>query len=173
MNHPAKKGFTIGRVLLIIAIAIAAAVFESKARAADLLPVAQLSADLEAHKSMDAAATAALGALIRQGHTVEYGGAIYRCGELFAASGPVTQNLPHDLTYQIARYKECELVGTYHIHPTRHPRSEVFSKNDKRTLEQLNLVGYIGVVYNGKIRKREGLKESLVTIVAIPLQASR
>lgn len=173
MKHPATKGFTLGRILLLVVLAIAAAMFELKARAADLLPVAQLSADLEAHKTMDDAAVAALGALIRQGHTVEYGGAIYRCGELFAASAPVTQNLPHDLTYQIARYKECELVGTYHIHPTRHPRSEVFSKNDKRTLEQLNLTGYIGVVYNGKIRKRQGLQESLVTIVAIPLQASR
>lgn len=146
-------------------------VFMSVSKAGEL-PVAQLNSEAVGYATMDEAAIAVLRPLVEAQMGAEYGGAIYKCGGMFAASNVVSQGLPHDLNYTINRYKECELVATFHTHPTVHPRAEFFSKNDRETIERLNVVGYIGAS-NGKIRKRAGLKETLVTIVSLDLTASR
>lgn len=133
------------------------------------LPVVQLNQDAVGYATMDEAAVAALRPLVKGQPSVEHGGAIYKCAGYFYTSNAVTQNRKHKLSYTISRYKECELVATFHTHPAHDRRSENFSKEDVQMAKTLNVVTYIGVCYSGNIRKLENDFQSLVTIIAVPL----
>lgn len=158
----------IKKVFLLFAVILVCV----QAQAEDLPMVSLADSDQIAYPTRDAAAVAALKPLILAQGDVEYGGAIYQCGDYFYVSGAVTQNRPHGVDYNIGRYKECSIVGIYHTHPSRDDRSEHFSPRDQKTGELLKATPYIGVVASGTIRKWEGANV-VVTIITLPLSASR
>ncbi len=82
---------------------------------------------------------------------VEYGGVVYKIGQAFYYSEPVTLNEALDIRFTVRFQHGTKIVALYHTHPAG-ADSQWFSDTDVKTARDLNLPSYIAVQATNTIK---------------------
>jgi len=144
----------IRRAGVIAPVACAIASF-SLAGIADELPVSRIDRE-RAYATLDDAAVAALRLAMSVTPAYEWGGALFRCGQDYFPSLPVTSGDSEHVSFRIAQPSGCEVAGIYHTHPGDSEHANRFSADDVRTARRLKIPSYIGILRNGRVRVFDG-----------------
>lgn len=119
----------------------------------DDIPVARLPApDARGYADLRTAAVAVL----RQAVTVsegkvEYGGAIYQCGQGFFPTEPVSSQEERALHLRMEMPNICHLAGLYHVHPPLEGSSR-FSEDDCKSARRYKVPSFVAMMLDGKVR---------------------
>jgi hypothetical protein len=115
------------------------------------LPISYPDSSCPGYSTINDAAKAALLKAAQQSTQVEYGGVIYRQGDLFCFTVPVTNNEKFSVAFKASLLAGTKKVALYHTHP-KGKHSERFSSDDVETARGFNLPSFIGVIQTGEVR---------------------
>jgi hypothetical protein len=137
---------------LVCVGAVASALLACSPMSRAASPVAAISETSQSYASIDDAVRDALRDSFALSQTVEYGGAILRCGDEYRYTQPVTENDTHSVRFSVAMSRTCSLAAIYHTHPTLFPSGAKFSPADVATARALRVPSYIGVLRSLGVR---------------------
>lgn len=113
-------------------------------------PVIDADIQVQQHfTSLESAAIAGLTSANKH-FGVEYGGVVYKIGDKYYFTNPITQNDNQQVQFAVRLHHGAKIVALFHTHPSAQDSDE-FSAMDIKVANALNVPSYIAVQESGEI----------------------